>query len=550
MKVVRLIFLIMLSILKQEKIRGDFFKQTGKHPPQLRYFVLLLLSLVILIAGCATTTVRLPSVQEEESIQLKEKAIVLLRFKADMDGKPLDYGHNGFMLALANMDETQYLKIVEPGISPSSTARDKGWMYLVLKPGTYYLSVRPPGRKQIPPEREQKLLRVERLSRYDRYEFKPIPPFWFHVPAGSPVVYVGSLSVSCMARQKKFNSYISEYSEITVTNESDSAKKITRASFSQYGRMSTSLTKQYAKPVTPFAVGELVPMGIKITPLNLIKQDEFSATGVDATYMGRSLSIIKSIAIGSLKVTGVMCIEFINLYGIVYGGASFFPGEITLRLIEDDFFEGEEKSRQELKLQDFHKPTDYLDPKVTLLHTLKEMLPKYGVHQTVELVSKNDLSAQASIHKLKTVLQAEILRVRLRLCEISSYYCIELSVRIKLLDISTNKYLYDGILISTSPFGREKDFHRSFALPIFESSDCRNIEDYYGKEGLKVIEEEIAEALKLSIEKVCNDLGLYEQPIVEHTYLQTIEKSIEDSNKTLEESEQENIINQGRERED
>jgi hypothetical protein len=426
-------------------------------------------------------------------------------------------------------------------------------MYLVLKPGTYYLSVRPPGRKQIPPERKQKPLTVVPLSRYDRYEFKPIPPFLFHVPAGSPVVYVGSLSVSCMDRQKKFNSYISEYSEITVTNESDSAKKITRASFSQYGTMSTSLMKQYGKPVTPFTVGELAPMGIKITPLNLIKQDEFSATGVDATYMGRSLSIIKSIAKGSLKVTGVMCIEFINLYGFFYGGASFLPGEMTFRAIENGFFEGEEKSRQEsLSIQELQKslkPTDYLDPTATLLHTLKEMLPKYGVHQTVELVSKNDLSAQASIHKLKTVLQAEILWVRLRLCEASSY-CVELSIRIKLLDISTNKYLYDGILLSTSPVGGDKNFHRSFEIPIFETSDCRNIEDYYGKEGLKVIEEEITEALKLSIEKVCNDLGLYEQPIVEHTYLQTIEESIEDSKETVEESEQENIINQGRERED
>ncbi len=458
-----------------------------------------------------------------------------------MDGKPLDYGRNGFMLALANMDETQYLKIVAPVISPSSTAREKGWMYLVLKPGTYYLSVRPPGRKQIPPERKQKPLTVVPLSRYDRYEFKPIPPFSFHVPAGSPVVYVGSLSVSCMGIQKKFNPYLSEYSEITVTNESDSAKKITRASFSQYGTMSTSLMKQYGKPVTPFTVGELVPMGIKITPLNLMKQDEISATGVDVTNMDRYLSIIKSIAKGSLTFTGAMCLEMINLACIIeMGDALFFPGEATYRLM-DNFYEGEEKSRQETlsiqELQDFPKPTIYLDPTATLLHTLKEMLPKYGVHQTVELVSKNDLSAQASIHKLKTVLQAEILRVRLRLCEISSYYCIELSVRIKLLDISTNEYLYDGILISTSPFGREKDFHRSFALPIFESSDCRNIEDYYCKEGLKVIEEEIAEALKLSIEKVCNDLGLYEQPIVEHTYSQTIEKSIEDSNKTLEDNE-------------
>ena len=520
----------MSSTLRQEKLRGDTLKQKeGKPTPWLRYFVLLLFPLVIFLTGCASTAVRLPNVQEEEPIQLKNKSIVLLRLKADMNGKPLDpfagYGRNGFRLELANIDESEYLNSIDNVFSPTQKARDNGWIYLVLDPGTYYLSVIPPGSKQTFPAVARNTYSVQDAYGWCRRTYPgghsansksvstklvPIPPFWFHVPAGSPVVYVGSLSVSCMGREKKFSSYISECSEITVTNESDSAKKIAQSSFRQYGTMSTSLMKQYGKPVTPFTVGELVPMGIKITPLNLMKQDEGSATVFDVTNMDRPPSVIKSIAKGSLTFTGAMCLEFLNLF-LLYAGSGTIPGHMTYTLM-DDFFEDEADSGQEKlstqELQDFLDQNVYLDIKATLLHTLKEILPKYGVHQTVELVSKNDLSVQASIHKLKTVLQAEILLVQIRPCDISSFFCVELSIRIQLLDISTNKYLYDGIFLSTNPFGREKYFHRSFVLPIFESSDCRKIENYYGKEGLKVIEEEITEAIKLSIEKVCNDLGL------------------------------------------
>ncbi len=530
MKVVRLIFIIMSSTLSRVKRRGGFFKQTGNHLPQLRHFVLLLLSLVIILSGCTSTRVLQPytCLQDGVATQLKNESIVLLRLKADLNGKPLDpfayYGLNGFRLELANIDDAQYLNSIDTVVSPTPKARGNGWMYLVLKPGTYYLSVIPPGSEQRPQAVARGTYSIQDTygwcrrtypwGRSANSKFEPIPPFWFHVPAGSPAVYVGSLSVSCMGREKKFSTYISECSEITVTNESHSAKKIAQSSFSQYGTMSTSLMKQYGKPVTPFTVGELVPMAIKITPLNLMKQGESCETGVDVTNMGKPPSVMKNIAKGSLTFTGAMCLEFLNLF-LLYAGGEIIPGEITYALM-DDFFEGKAQNRQDQlsiqELQDIPKPTIYLDPTATLLHTLKEILSKYGVNQTVDLVSKSDLSAQASIHKLKTVLQAEILRVQLGLCEISSFFCVELSIRIKLLDISTNKYLYDGIFFSTNPFGREKYFRRSFVIPIFGSSDCLNIEYYCSKEGLKkglkMIEGEITEAIQFSVERFCQDLGL------------------------------------------
>ncbi len=53
MKVVRLIFLTVLSILRQE--RNLVKQKVERHPPQLRHFVLLLLVLIITLTGCGST---------------------------------------------------------------------------------------------------------------------------------------------------------------------------------------------------------------------------------------------------------------------------------------------------------------------------------------------------------------------------------------------------------------------------------------------------------------------------------------------------------------
>ncbi len=227
----------------------------------LNEYYVVLLSLVILLAGCASTGVRLPSVQDEEAIQLKEKAIVLLRLKVEKDGEPFNpfkrYGgsrHSYFRLKLANMDEGESPKYIYftqiwniPAASPSLESKKEGWMYLVLKPGTYYLSFFPPGSKE--------------PSQSD--DVSPqVSAFRFYVPKGESIMYVGSLSVSCKWSRGIIGNFIGESSKIVVTDETESAKKIAQASLIKYGQMSTSLMQQYDKLATPFTIDKHVPTGV------------------------------------------------------------------------------------------------------------------------------------------------------------------------------------------------------------------------------------------------------------------------------------------------
>ncbi len=174
----------------------------------LNEYYVVLLSLVILIAGCASPpTVRLPNIQEEASIQLKEKTIVLLRLNVEKDGEPFNpfkrYGsrtYTTFRLKLSNMDEGEYPRYIDnypltsriPAVSPSLESRKEGWMYLVLKPGTYYLSFFPIGSEEPSP-----------------FNVSPqVSAFRFYVPQGESIMYIGtclsivkgviSLSYCCM----------------------------------------------------------------------------------------------------------------------------------------------------------------------------------------------------------------------------------------------------------------------------------------------------------------------------------------------------------------
>ncbi len=130
-----------------------------------------------------------------------------------------------------------------PAVSPSLESRKEGWMYLVLKPGTYYLSFFPPGSME--------------PRKFDD-ESPQISAFRFYVPKGEPIMYVGSLSVSCKWSKGIFRNFIGRSSKIVVTDETESAKKIAQASLIKYGQMSTSLMQQS----TPFTIDKHVPMGV------------------------------------------------------------------------------------------------------------------------------------------------------------------------------------------------------------------------------------------------------------------------------------------------
>ncbi len=490
MKVVRLIFLIMLSILKQEKIRGNFFKQSGKHPPQLRYFVLLLLSLVILIAGCASPpTVRLPNIQEEASIQLKEKTIVLLRLNVEKDGEPFNpfkrYGyrtHTTFRLKLSNMDEGDDPRYIDnsliwniPAVSPSLESRKEGWMYLVLKPGTYYLSVFPPGSKE--------------PRKFDD-ESPQVSAFRFYVPKGEPIMYIGSLSVSCKWSRGIIGNFIGESSEIAVTDETESAKKVAQASLIKYGQMSTSLMQQYDKLATPFTIDKQVPMGVMTSDTKILATPGLMLRGFTQVFLP-AVDAMPGKQPDPLAASLDLLIE---TTGLVFG---------TIKGVVD-------KGIYQSCLQELEREARKLDTAEILSQTLSNTLPKYGISQLVELdgVDNDNIYENIAKNGLKSVLLAKIHRIGLieDECWGKKFY-VEVAIRVQLNDVVTNTCLSDRVLLYTNPHRFIGPLTQTYELPLYETSECRKLKVYCEQEG-KILKDEITKAIQFSVKRFCQDLGL------------------------------------------
>ncbi len=453
-----------------------------KYLPLLRYFVLMMLSLIVILTGCATTGVKLPSVQEEEAIQLKDKTIVLLRLKVEKDGEPFNpfsrlivgSGHAYFRLKLANMDEGEYPRYIHRHNQvgtyfPSLEFMKEGWMYLVLKPGTYYLSFFPPGSKEPSP-------------------FDDVSPqvsaFRFNVSGGESIIYVGTLSVSCEWSRGIIRNFIGEYSEIVVTDETESAKKIAQASLIKYGQMSTSLMQKYDKLVTPFTIEELVPMGVMASDTKIFVTPDM---------------MLRAIGQG-LGPAAIM-------YGLQSGIGLFFtlpPGLVvgTIKGFVD-------KDKYQPCMQELEREARKLDTAEILRQTIRNMLPKYGISQLVELNGDDNIYENTAKNGHESILLAKILRIELvEDKDWGKNFYVEVAIRVQLKNVTSNTCLYDRVLLYTNPNRFISYDYKTYELPLHETSECRKLKIYCEQEGHKILKEEITKAIQFSVERFCQDLGL------------------------------------------
>ena len=447
--------------------------------------VLLILALINILTGCATTGVRLPNIQEEKSVLLKEKTIVLLRLKVEKDGEPFNpfnkliagSGHMYFRLKLANMDEGEYPEYITldysqyniQAASPSLESKKEGWMYLVLNPGTYYLSFFPPGSKEP-----------------SSFDVSPqVSAFRFYVPEGESIMYVGSMSVSCEWSRGIIRNFIGESSEIVVTDETESAKKIAQASLIKYGQMSTSLMQQYDKLVTSFTIDKHVPIGVMTRDTKIFTAPDLMWRAIDQ----------------GLAPTSIMC-DIQSTIGMFF---TLPPGLVfgTIKGFAD-------KDRYQSFMQELELKASKLDTAEIFRQTLRNRLPKYGISQLVELEGDDNIYENIPKNGFKSILLAKILRIELiEDKDWGKKFYVEVAIRVKLKEVATNTCIYDRVLLYTNPHRILSYYkNRTYELPLYETSECRELEIYCEQEGFKILKEEITNAIQFSVERFCQDLGL------------------------------------------
>jgi len=142
-----------------------------------------LLALAAWLAGCAS--VNPPTQTELDAVAAGRRAIVLLRVQCTIDGLPYEpfshgLGEDNVGFGLGGFATGGEPRALVPRFL-SEASRRAGWTYFVLRPGVYYLAVRPPQR-----------------SDWRAYERSLLTgPRWrIDVPEGAKAVYVGTLHLS------------------------------------------------------------------------------------------------------------------------------------------------------------------------------------------------------------------------------------------------------------------------------------------------------------------------------------------------------------------
>ena len=197
--------------------------------------MLLVIATLVVLTGCASMNA--PTGRELEDVRDAHKTIVLLRVEAKIDSLPYepfrsDLVDDNICLGLGSLDTGGHLSRIENQRFLSPESRREGWIYMVLTPGIYYLTVQPTRRTDI----------FTYLRRFEA------PPLWqMNISKGTRVLYAGTLRVSGIGDPLIFGgSLMREILDSSVDSlDQQSAATLSAAHFPDLGLPQVTLLQAY-----------------------------------------------------------------------------------------------------------------------------------------------------------------------------------------------------------------------------------------------------------------------------------------------------------------
>jgi hypothetical protein len=441
--------------------------------PRLRKGVFAILAgFLILLNGCATV-VRNPSKSDEETIKGGGKSVVLLRLSAKIDSQRIE-GSERFKSRIVSIDTGQSPKNIFLYDSPSAEAKKDGWVYFMLDPGTYYLSVSP---------------KLDTMPDYFSPNF-----FWFHVPKGNQVIYIGTLTTACETTSVGywFARPIGFCSKVRVMDQTESAKVIAQASFSQFAPMSSAILKPLGTPMTTRTIDELTPMGFMTTNTKSLISPDWKARAFESA----NRSAIRVFTgdwwgDGSGSPYGFVLYLIYGLPLTITGGA--IAGEIVEHKWQPTI-QGLQQELQENNLAGM------------LGSTFENTLSKYGASRPINLNQADNPFAQAKQLGLKSIFQTEILKIELSECVKRGSFCVAITLRTRLWETTSQTLVYDSVLRYSDDLLESPESKTFFYVALDGECECRKMEDYGGAEGRKLFKKELSKAIQFSMQRFFDDV--------------------------------------------
>jgi len=444
------------------------------HPPCLVRLLIVVLC-VFFLARCAT--IGPPAQSEEDSIKQGKRAIVLARIIAEVPGRPIDYP-TGRTVRLASIDKGEAPKAYPLAHFPSPGSKKEGWVYFILEPGTYHLSVLPTYEVNSNKKRDPETAKITETVFGKPMTFST---FWFHVPKDTPLLYIGSLNISCKGRYSWWTADATECSDTEVIDESAAAQELAGVSLSRYGPLRTMLLSRYGRPDD-----KTVPLraerGFVIKGPQALASPEWIGRGID-----------RGIGAGTIFFLGGAYGIFPFIAYLPIGTAAGFIGGSHSQAKWEPCIEGLSKVFKEYDAV-------WNMTKITAERSIMRFVDTDGSRV-------DDPPAAARANYLEDLLIVNIQEVALRECEKSWTFCLEMEIRARLWDAAAERLTYDRLLGYTF----EKRLHLGrdlYVLPVSPPSPCRDIEAYCGQEGPALFREELSRGITSLTEKLVKDLGI------------------------------------------
>ena len=433
-----------------------------------RGFVLTFAAGVLASACTMVPSGALPS-KDAAAIKSKEAAIVLLRITGTDDGQPMNTWETAWsktFISVAPVEITgrpaEFIPWVE-NRAPSQETRAGGWRYLILRPGSYRLFVNTP----------------YGTSGEWRSETgdNQAPSFWLHVPRGAPVLYAGSLHLTCSTRWQG-TSLQACASEVTISDETEAAFAIGRSQFADYGPVSTGLASRYGSPLPREELRRLASIEFRTNGYQDLRSPNWRGREHER-YFGRGECARAGSGLYGPGCGGLVLLAL--LYwpigsALEASGASAAEkawGPCMARLAED--------------LREFDVIAQLRE---SFFRTAGEKgLSDVFAKAAEETVEERDYRGQ---------LRLEILRAQFRQCQQTGTHCFELVVRAQLTDLEEGKLLYDTILDYSNRrawFAKEERGSRATEHFVKLQSPCESLARFCGEGGSRRFEAEVRRAV-------------------------------------------------------
>jgi hypothetical protein len=455
---------------------------------------------LVLLAGCATADNSHPS--QSAVVKPVEKSKVVFRVAAITDylatTNPM---YQPFVARIGRMDDH------EP-VGTLSSADDAwqelggipdhlGWGYVELKPGLYYLQIKP-------------TFRNVTVGKVDPY---PNHSYFFNVPAGKPVVYAGTFGYVVTdvkegnwKRKRFWGTMHVHYEELAVTNEMDAARQAVGDAWAKVIEPVFPLDYDNLS-VAPGSLTNRQIAGIETGPSAMLTNDDVGAdiTGMVAGPVAAPLAVFGMGAFAIAKAGAQQSSEDgeAELTLAAAGLVSLAVAMPVVYAVDKTFGEAERK-----------KWAPYTAALAKEFATFS--LPQQLVNETSNQLSSvhpADENTNQMIAGPGLVIRLQPYRVLLRETRYKKF-ALEIGVRAVLIDPNLERPLWqhDYVYSDAKTARSNPSFLPAYETLVNAQSEPHTLEDYENASGGKLLHEQLTEAVAAISRDVAGkfrDAGFY-----------------------------------------